>query len=64
MPSLKIIGPMVLEKVFKGFYHIWACQPSCLCDLYHLHKLSFPLPKEDLHDFGIDWPIGFREEDV
>ena len=30
----------------KGFYHIWAWQPSWSCDLDHLYKLSFPLPKD------------------
>ena len=35
------------KKIFKGFYHIWAWRPSWLCELNHLHKLSFPLPKED-----------------
>ena len=50
MPSFKIIGLLVLEKkIFKGFYHIWAWRPSWSCDLYDLHKLSFPLPKEDSH---------------
>ena len=24
MPSFKIIGHPVLEKIFKGFYHLWA----------------------------------------
>ena len=31
------------------FYHIWAWQPSWSCDLDHLYKLSFPLPKEAPH---------------
>ena len=31
---------------FKGFPHIWALRPSLSCDLYHLYKLPFPLPKE------------------
>ena len=35
---------------FKGFYHIWAWRPSWSCDLYHLHELSFPLPKEVSHE--------------
>ena len=26
------IGPPVLEKIFKGFYHIWAWRPSWSCD--------------------------------
>ena len=34
------------EEDFKGFYHIWAWWPSWSCDLYHLYKLSFLLPKE------------------
>ena len=33
---------------FKGFYHIWAWRPSWSCDLDHLYKLWFPLPKEAL----------------
>ena len=37
------------EEDFKGFYHIWAWQPSWSCDLDHLYKLSFPLPKEAPH---------------
>ena len=41
----------VLEKrIFKGFYHIWAWRKSWSCDLDHLYKLSFPLPKEALHE--------------
>ena len=37
------------EDFLKGFYHIWALRPSWSCDLYHLYKLSFPLPKETPH---------------
>ena len=37
------------EEDFKGFYHIWAWWPSWSCDLDHLYKLSFPLPKEAPH---------------
>ena len=30
------VGPLVLwEKVFEGFYHIWAWWPSWSCDLSH-----------------------------
>ena len=36
------------EKIFEDFYHIWAWRPSWSCDLDHLYKLSFPLPKEAL----------------
>ena len=54
MPSVKIIRLLVLgEKNFKGFYHIWAWRPSWLCDQDHLYKLSFPLPKEAQHKFGL-----------
>ena len=50
MPSFKIIGLLVLEKkIFKGFYHIRAWRPSWSCDLDHLYKLLFPLPKEAPH---------------
>ena len=37
------------EDFFKGFYHIWAWQPSLSCDPDGANKLSFPLPKEDPH---------------
>ena len=53
MPSFKIIGLMVLEKIFKGFYHIWAWQPSWSCDLDNLYKLLFPLPKETPHNIWL-----------
>ena len=44
-------------------YRVW--RPSWSCDLDHLYKLSFPLPKEAPHKFfGFDWPSGFRGEDV
>ena len=38
------------QEDFRGFYDIWAWRPSWSCDPYHLHKLSFPLPKEDSHE--------------
>ena len=34
------------EKIFKGFYHIWAWQPSWSMDRDHFSNLSFPQPKE------------------
>ena len=47
MPSFKIIDLLVLEKkIFKGFYHIWTWWLSWWCDLNHLFKLWFPLPKD------------------
>ena len=27
------ISPLVSEKIFEGFYHIWAWRPSWSCDL-------------------------------
>ena len=55
----------------EDFYHIWAWQPSWSCDLEHLYKVSFSFPKKAPHlprrlqlKFGIDWPCGFRGEDV
>ena len=38
---------------FKGFYHIWEWQPSWSCDLDHLYKLSFSLPKEASHEIWL-----------
>ena len=34
------------EKIFKGFYHIWAWRPSWSTNLDHFSNLSFPQPKE------------------
>ena len=48
-PSLVKIGSPVLEKIFKGFYHRWAWQLSWSCDLDHLYKLWFPIPKDAPH---------------
>ena len=52
------LGLLVLrKKIYKGFYHIWACQPSWSCDLYHLYKLSFPFPRRLHMKFGIDQAV-------
>ena len=37
------------EEDFLGVYHIWTWRPSWSCDLDHLYKLLFPLPKEVPH---------------
>ena len=37
------------RRFFKGFEHFWAWWASSSCDLDHLYKLSFPLPKEAPH---------------
>ena len=36
-------------EIFEGFYHILARRPSLSCDLDHLYKILFPLPKEAAH---------------
>ena len=36
------ISPLVPEKIFKGFYHIWTWWPSWSCDQHHVNK--FPSP--------------------
>ena len=30
------------EDFLKGFYHIWAWQPSWSCDQHHVIRFSFP----------------------
>ena len=37
------------RRFLKGFYHIWAWQPSWLCDQNPVNKLSFPLSMEAPH---------------
>ena len=37
------------EKIFKGFYHIWARQPSWSMDHDHFSNLLFLKPKEAPH---------------
>ena len=49
IPSFLKIGPPVLEKILKGFDHIWAWRPSWSCDPDAANKISFPLPKEAPH---------------
>ena len=34
------------EKIFKGFYHIWAWWPPWSVNCDHFSNLSFPQPKE------------------
>ena len=43
MSNFVEIGPLVLvKKVFKVFYHIWAWQLSWSCGLYHVNEFLFP----------------------
>ena len=41
------------KEDFKGFYHIWAWWTFWSCDLDHLYKLSFSLPKEAPHEIWL-----------
>ena len=42
IPSFLEIGLLVPEKkLLKGFYHIWAWQPSWSCDQTHVIRFSF-----------------------
>ena len=41
------------EDFLKVFYHIWAWRPSWSCELEHLYKLPFPLPKEAPHKISL-----------
>ena len=36
IPKFMEIGPLVPEKIFKGFYHIWVWQISWSC---HQHQI-------------------------
>ena len=42
IPSFMKSSPPVLEKIFEGFYHIWAWRQSWSCDQDHVNKFSFP----------------------
>ena len=67
MPSFVEIGSPVLEKkiYFHFFYHIWAWQPSCLCNLDYLYiHFGSPLPVDAYIKFDFYWPSGFRGEDL
>ena len=65
MPSFVEIGqPVPEEKIFEGFYQIWAWQPSWSCDLDYLYTHWLPIDasqkKKNHIKFGFDWPSGFR----
>ena len=67
MPSVKITGFLVLEKIFKGFlvftiYGHGGHLGYVTCTIY-INFLSH-FPRRIHMKFGIDWPVGFREEDV
>ena len=67
MPSVKMIGFLVLEKIFKGFlvltiYGHGGHLGHVTCTIY-INFLSH-FPRRIHMKFGIDWPVGFREEDV
>ena len=41
------------RRFLKGFYHIWAWQPSWSCDPDPINKLSFPHPTEALYEIWL-----------
>ena len=47
------------RRFLKGFYHIWAWQPSWSHDQDHLNKLSFCILQRLNMKFGVDWPSVF-----
>ena len=61
IPSTKIIGPLVWEKLFKGFCHIWMWWPSWSRDQVPPQDFHSLIPLR-LHEFGFDWPSGFGED--
>ena len=50
----------VLEKIFKGFYHIWAWWPSWSMDGNHFSNLSFPCPREAPNENGAKLAQGLQ----
>ena len=48
------------RRFLKGFYHIWAWQPSWSCDQDHLNKLSFPHPKESPYEIWVQLAQWFQ----
>ena len=57
MPNFKIIGLMVLEDIFEGFYKVWTGRPSWSC---YLDPLSMGFHMRS----GYDWSSGLGEEDL
>ena len=65
MPSFKIIGLLVLEKKILKVFTInehGGHLAHVTCTIY-IDFLSH-FPRRIRMKFGIDWPIGFIEEDV
>ena len=53
IPSFMTIGPLVGEKLFEGFYLIWAWWSSWSCDLDPTNKLSFPHLMDAPHEIWL-----------
>ena len=66
MPNFKIIGLLVLEeKIFKVFFTIYGHGRHLGHVTWSIYiNFGSPFPKRLNMKFGIDWPSGFREEDV
>ena len=49
--SPKVISLLILEeKIFKGFYQIWVCQPSWPCDHNNLYTFWQTYGKESSYE--------------
>ena len=62
--SWEIGQPVMEKKIFEGFSHIWAWQPSWSCDPDAGNNFRSPYPRRAHIKFGLDWSRGFVEEDV
>ena len=54
--------PLVPQKIFKGFYHIWAWRTHWSCEMDHLNKLSFPHPMEDTNEIWLQSAMRFLKK--
>ena len=45
------------KEDFNGFCYLQPWQPSWSCDLDHLYKLSFPLPKDAPHEVWLSLAV-------
>ena len=53
------------EEDFDRIYNIWACRPSWSCDKdFREQNINATLQLRFHIKFQVDYPIGFREEDL
>ena len=63
-PNFKIIGLLVLKKIFKGFFNIWHGGHLGHVTWTIYINLRSPFPRRLHIKFGFDWPSSFRGENV